>query len=97
MYILSAEARVTEWFTRLSTTEILYRFSVDDPKTYARPWAGEMVLKASSAPMLEFACHEGNYSLRGILAGARKVEAEGKTPEPLDGGDPPTPLPPPES
>jgi len=88
-YILSDQARVTEWFTRISKTEILYRFSVDDPKTYTKPWAGEMILKAQTAPMLEFACHEGNYALRGILAGARKVESEGKTPEPLDGGDPP--------
>ncbi len=88
-YILSDQARVTEWFTRLSKTEIHYRFSVDDPKTYAKPWAGEMVLKASTSPMLEYACHEGDYSLRGILAGARRAEAEGRTPEPLDGGDPP--------
>jgi len=88
-YMLSDKARVTEWFTRTSPTEIFYRFRVEDPKFYKKPWGGEMVLSASHRPMLEYACHEGNYSLRGILAGARKVESEGKTPEAIDGGDPP--------
>lgn len=88
-YVLSDQAKVTEWFTRVSPTEILYRFKVEDPKTYKSAWKGDMTLNAIHRPMLEYACHEGNYALRGILAGARKVEAEGRTPEPLDGGDPP--------
>lgn len=88
-YMLSDEARVTEWFRRTSPSEISYRFRVVDPKTYKQPWGGEMVLRATDHRMLEYACHEGNYSHRGILAGARKWEAEGKTPEPLDGGDAP--------
>lgn len=88
-YVLSDVARVTEWFRRTSPTQISYRFRVVDPKTYKQPWGGEMILRATDHRMLEYACHEGNYSHRGILAGARKWEADGKTPEPLDGGDAP--------
>jgi hypothetical protein len=76
--ILSDTAKVVEWFTRISATEISYRFRVADPKTYKKPWAGEMVLKASPVSIIEFACHEGNYSLEGILAGARHQEAVAK-------------------
>ncbi|MCR5875068.1 hypothetical protein LRS10_13280 [Phenylobacterium sp. J426] len=78
---LSPQARVTERFTRISPTQILYDFSVDDPGIYARTWRAEMPLNAARGPVYEYACHEGNYSLPGILAGARKAEAEGRTPE----------------
>lgn len=88
-YLISPDARVVERFSRLPSGEILYRFEVKDPKTYTRPWAGVMTLRTSAEPFLEYACHEGNYSLPGILAGARRAEREGRTPEPLDGGDPP--------
>jgi hypothetical protein len=72
---ISPDARVTERFTRLSKSEILYGFTVDDPKIYTRPWRGELVLRAIKGPVFEYACHEGNYSLPGILAGARHEEA----------------------
>ncbi|MEW5688355.1 MAG: hypothetical protein AB1942_25845 [Pseudomonadota bacterium] len=81
---LSPEARVTERFTRISADQILYEFSVDDPKVYSRVWKAEMALNAAKGPMYEYACHEGNYSLPGILAGARKAEAEGRKPESVD-------------
>ena len=73
---ISPEARVTERFTRISSDEIRYAFSVDDPSTYARPWRGEMPLRRAKGPMFEFACHEGNYSIAGALAGARQAERE---------------------
>jgi hypothetical protein len=73
---ISADAKITERFTRTGRDEILYAYQVDDPSTYTRPWRGEMPLKTTSAPMLEFACHEGNYSLTNILAGARAQERE---------------------
>jgi hypothetical protein len=47
---------------------------VEDPTTYSRPWRGELVLRAAKGPLFEFACHEGNYSLPGVLAGARHDE-----------------------
>lgn len=75
-FFLSANARVTERLTRTSPTEILYEFAVDDPDTYSKVWHAEMVLNAAEGNIYEYACHEGNYALPGILAGARKEEQE---------------------
>ena len=82
--LLSPNARVTERFTRISASQILYRFSVDDPATYAQVWTAEMPLNAAVSPMYEYACHEGNYALPGILAGARRTEREGGKPETVE-------------
>jgi hypothetical protein len=71
---LSPHANVVERFTRTSPNEIRYVFTIDDPDTYTRPWRAEMVLTATKGRLLEFACHEGNYSLPNILAGARAEE-----------------------
>lgn len=73
--ILTPSARVTERFTRSGPKELFYAFEVEDPALYARPWRGEMVFRAAKAPMFEFACHEGNYSLTSILSAARQAEA----------------------
>ena len=73
---ISAEAKVTERFTRVSADEIRYAFVVEDPKTYSRTWRGELPLRPAPRPMYEFACHEGNYSLTGVLSGARQKERE---------------------
>jgi hypothetical protein len=89
-FLLSPDAKVTEWFTRTGPDAIRYRFQVDDPATYTRPWRGEMVLRPGKG-LQEYACHEGNYGMRGILAGARAWERPGKPLEALDGGDPPAP------
>jgi hypothetical protein len=82
--LLSPGAKVTERFTRVSPTQILYRFEVDDPATYTQVWKAEMPLNAASGPVYEYACHEGNYALPGILAGARQAEKEGKKIEAVD-------------
>ncbi len=74
---ISAAAKVTERFTRIAADAFLYSFTVDDPAIYARPWRGELVFHKSKGPIYEFACHEGNYALPGILAGARRIEATG--------------------
>ena len=71
---LSGTARVIERFTRVSPSEILYEFTVEDPALYARPWRGEMTFNATRERVFEYACHEGNYALPGILAGAREQE-----------------------
>ena len=60
-----------ERFTRVSPTEIFYQFTVEDDLVYSRPWKAEMVLTRTDDRLFEFACHEGNYSMTGILAGAR--------------------------
>lgn len=77
--IVPATAVVEERYTRLSPTELLYQFTVKEPRFYAGPWLGEYSLTRSKAPILEFACHEGNYSLPNILAGARAIEKAAKT------------------
>jgi hypothetical protein len=81
---LSPGAKVTERFTRTSPTQILYQFAVDDPATYSQVWKAEMPLNAAKGPVYEYACHEGNYALPGILAGARQAEKEGRKPETVD-------------
>lgn len=74
---ISSEGKVTERFTRWADNQILYEFTVEDPNYYTQPWKGEMSMNASSEPLYEYACHEGNHSFPGILAGARRLEADG--------------------
>lgn len=71
-----ATAKVIERYTRVSKTELLYQYTVVDPSIYTAPWLAEYSLFASSKPIYEFACHEGNYSLPNILAGARRAEQQ---------------------
>jgi hypothetical protein len=52
----------------------MYEFTVDDPLTWVRPWTVQFPMTRSSDPIYEYACHEGNYSLRNILGAARKAE-----------------------
>jgi len=75
---------VTERFTRTSARQILYEFRVDDPTVFTQPWRAQMALNAAKGPVYEYACHEGNYALPGILAGARKVEKDGGKSEAVD-------------
>jgi len=71
---LSTNGKVTERFTRVSDEQIIYEFTVDDPKFYSQPWHGELSFLATDSKVYEFACHEGNYAMDGILAGARRQE-----------------------
>jgi hypothetical protein len=71
----SENRKVTERFTRIAQDKILYRFTVEDPSSYAQPFSGELALNAGNGNIYEYACHEGNYALMGILAGAREEEA----------------------
>ena len=72
---LSEDARVTERFTRVNEETILYEFTVNDPSTFVEPWGGEIPINRLHARVYEYACHEGNYSLEGVLSGARYQEA----------------------
>jgi hypothetical protein len=74
MVPLAEGGKVIERFTRVSAREILYEFTVDDPGSYTRPWRGEMTFNATGDRVFEYACHEGNYALPGILTGAREQE-----------------------
>ncbi len=77
--LISKTGTVTERFSRWVDGQILYGFTVEDPTLYTQTWSGEMALNASQ-PMYEFACHEGNHAMHGILGGARQLESEGRTP-----------------
>jgi hypothetical protein len=70
----SVGSKIVERFTRVSPTQIKYSFTVDDPQIYTAPYTGEVALNATKGPLYEYACHEGNYALPGILAGARTEE-----------------------
>ena len=69
------ELRVTERLIRVSSDTIRYDFTIDDPSSFTRPWSGALWLTRSDKRMYEYACHEGNHSMMGILRGARAAEA----------------------
>jgi hypothetical protein len=66
--------RLTERFHRLDSDTLLYQFTVDDPETFTRSWTVEIPLTRTPGPIFEYACHEGNYGMRGVLSGARAQE-----------------------
>jgi hypothetical protein len=73
-YVVNPDATVIERFTRLSRDELLYQFTVVDPKVYAAPWLAEYSFFRAPYRMFPGNCHEGNYGLPNILAGARAEE-----------------------
>jgi hypothetical protein len=73
---LTPQGRVTERLTRVAKDQILYEFAVEDPTYYSRPWRAEMTLSAGPKQLYEYACHEGNYALVGILRATRQEEAK---------------------
>ncbi|MEQ1785308.1 MAG: hypothetical protein ABMA14_28515 [Hyphomonadaceae bacterium] len=77
--LISKAGKVTERFSRWSDGQVLYEFSVDDPTLYTQVWKGEMALNTSKR-IYEYACHEGNFAMEGILGGARELESKGITP-----------------
>ena len=83
----SENLKVTERFTRVAPGRILYQFTVEDPTVWAEPWGGEYEFGATKGPIYEYACHEGNYALKDILAGARAQEQQATA------GPPPAPMP----
>ena len=60
--------------TRVAPDVIEYEFTIEDPATWTRPWTARVELQRTDEPLYEYACHEGNYSMEGILAGARADE-----------------------
>jgi hypothetical protein len=71
---ISPATTITERFNLTGSDEILYRFTIADPALYTRPWTAETIMARTDDKMFEFACHEGDYSMAGILAGARADE-----------------------
>ena len=66
-----------ERFQRTDAQTLLYRATIDDPSTFSKSWTLEFPFRATSGPIYEYACHEGNYALVDILGGARKEELKG--------------------
>jgi hypothetical protein len=65
---------LVERFTRIDAEMIVYEITIDDPTTFARAWTIQIPLKSSPDPIFEYACHEGNVAMEGILKGARAEE-----------------------
>jgi hypothetical protein len=65
---------LTERFTRTSPDTLLYEFTVDDPTAFTKPWTAQIAVTRTKGPIYEYACHEGNYAMMDILAGARAAE-----------------------
>jgi hypothetical protein len=65
---------MVERFTRIDADHLDYQFTIDDPATFTRPWTVSTPMLKTPGPLLEYACHEGNRALPGILGGARADE-----------------------
>ncbi len=72
----TANTTLTERFTRMDADTIKYEFTVTDPTAYTRSWTAMLPLTRIHEPIFEYGCHEGNYALPNILAGARAQERE---------------------
>jgi hypothetical protein len=70
---------LTERFRRLDADTLLYEFTIDDTSIWTRPWTVSMTMRRNGERMYEYACHEGNYGMKGILSGARADERSGTT------------------
>ena len=73
--VTTSDLKLVEKFTRTDAGTLLYDVTGEDPNTWARPWSYRIPMRANDMPIFEYACHEGNYGLENILAGAREKEA----------------------
>jgi len=74
---MSEQATITERFTYVADGLLEYDFTVNDPKSWDSSWSARVPLRRSADPVYEYACHEGNHGLIGILAGWRRYESMG--------------------
>ncbi len=73
---ITDNGKITERFVRYSDSEIVYSFTVEDGDLYSQPWTAELSFYAIEGQLYEYACHEGNYSMTGTLAGARRLDID---------------------
>ncbi len=78
-------ARLVERFTREDGDRLRYEFTVDDPATFSQPFTAMIPMTRTDAPLFEYACHEGNYGMTNLLAGAR-VQERAQTPRDVEDG-----------
>jgi hypothetical protein len=81
MYGSDRNLHVVERFSLLDADTILYRFEVDDPTAFTRPWKGELTMARASGRIYEYACHEGNYAVPNLLSAFRASESDGAAPK----------------
>ena len=74
---MSDQAQVTEHYTRIDVDTLEYDFTVEDPLSWDQTWSAKLPMRRIADPLYEFACHEGNYGLVGVLAGSRRYESMG--------------------
>ena len=72
----AGHARLVERFTRTNRDTLDYRFTVDDPATWTKPWTALVPIERTVDEIYEFACHEGNYGLPNILSAARSGDRQ---------------------
>jgi hypothetical protein len=70
----SPDLHLVERFTRADANTLLYEFTVDDPSSFVKPWSAALPMRKTAEQVFEYACHEGNHALQGILRGARFEE-----------------------
>jgi len=66
--------KLVERFTRTDPKTIVYEFTVNDPTAFTKQWTAQVPMTKTEGPIFEYACHEGNYAMQGMLAGARAEE-----------------------
>ncbi len=76
--LTSTSMHLVERLTRLDPDTVAYEYTVTDPTVYTAPYTVMMPFRRTDGPLFEYACHEGNIGLHGILAGARQLEADGR-------------------
>ena len=76
----SKDTTLVERFRRTDADTVMYEFTIEDPNNYTRPWTALIPFRRTDGPLYEYACHEGNYGLTGIMAGARRLNTQ-----PVDG------------
>lgn len=72
----SADTQLVERFRRIDSDTVVYEFTVEDPNHYTQPWTAMMPLRRTDGPLFEYACHEGNIGMHGIMAGARRLDTQ---------------------
>jgi hypothetical protein len=83
----TANMHLVERFTRVEADTLLYEYTVDDPSTWTKPWTAQLSMKKSQEQIFEYACHEGNYGMENMLAGARVQEKAAEEAKKRDRGE----------
>jgi hypothetical protein len=75
----SENMRLIERFKRTDANTVTYEFTVNDPSSFTKPWTAQIPMRKTTDPLLEYACHEGNYAMEGMLGGVRAEEKKPAT------------------